>query len=102
MHLIMNALEEVTSRAHPNVSEISLLITLVSASAGFEPAAKKKKKKNGQTEESQFGPRSSSSHLLPFPAVFAAIQVLRLPCLKRHQTPFRSPLHSYCGNLNGE
>lgn len=42
MHLIMNALEEVTSRAHPNVSEISLLITLVSASAGFEPAAKKK------------------------------------------------------------
>lgn len=40
MHLIMNALEEVTSRAHPNVSEISLLITLVSASAGFEPAEK--------------------------------------------------------------
>lgn len=32
MHLIMNALEEVTSCAHPNVSEISLLITLVSAS----------------------------------------------------------------------
>lgn len=30
MHLIMNALEKVTSRAHPNVSEISLLITLVS------------------------------------------------------------------------
>lgn len=43
MHLIMNALEEVTSRAHPNVSEISLLITLVSASAGFEPAKKKNK-----------------------------------------------------------
>lgn len=42
MHLIMNALEEVTSRAHPNVSEISLLITLVSASAGFKPAGKKK------------------------------------------------------------
>lgn len=40
MHLIMNALEEVTSRAHPNVSEISLLITLVPASAGFEPAVK--------------------------------------------------------------
>lgn len=40
MHLIMNALEEVTSRAHPNVSEISLLITLVSASARFEPAEK--------------------------------------------------------------
>lgn len=40
MHLIMNALEEVTSRAHPNVSEISLLITLVSASAGFEPDEK--------------------------------------------------------------
>lgn len=78
MHLIMNALEEVTSRAHPNVSEISLLITLVSASAGFEPAAAAaKNKKIGQTEESQFGPRSSSSHLLPFPAVFAAIQVLR-------------------------
>lgn len=40
MHLIMNALEEVTSRAHPNVSEISLLITLVSASAEFKPAEK--------------------------------------------------------------
>lgn len=40
MHLIMNALEEVTSRAHPNVSEISLLITLVSVSAGFQPAEK--------------------------------------------------------------
>lgn len=40
MHLIMNALEEVTSRAHSNVSEISLLITPVSASAGFEPAEK--------------------------------------------------------------
>lgn len=36
MHLIMNALEEVTSCAHPNVSEISLLITPVSARApGF-------------------------------------------------------------------
>lgn len=32
MHLIMNALEEVTSCAHPNVSEISLLITLMSVS----------------------------------------------------------------------
>lgn len=40
MHLIMNALEEVTSRAHPNVSEISLLITLVSVSARFQPAEK--------------------------------------------------------------
>lgn len=40
MHLIMNALEEVTSRAHSNVSEISLLITHVSASAGFEPPEK--------------------------------------------------------------
>lgn len=40
MHLIMNALEEVTSRAHPNVSELSLLITLVSASAGFKLAKK--------------------------------------------------------------
>lgn len=30
MHLIMNALEKVTSRAYPNVSEISLLITLMS------------------------------------------------------------------------
>lgn len=40
MHLIMNALEEVNSRAHPNVSKISLLITLVSASAEFKPAKK--------------------------------------------------------------
>lgn len=32
MHLIMNALEEVTSCVHPNVSEISLLITLMSVS----------------------------------------------------------------------
>lgn len=33
MHLIMKALEKVTSRAHPNVSEISLLITAVSGLA---------------------------------------------------------------------
>lgn len=48
MHLIMNALEEVTSRAHPNVSEISLLITLVSVSAGFQPD-----KKSYQIKETQ-------------------------------------------------
>ena len=34
MHLIMNALEKVTSCAHPDVSKISLLITLVSAGGG--------------------------------------------------------------------
>ena len=45
MHLIMNALEKVTSRAHPNVSKISLLITLVSVTAGSEPARDLKKKK---------------------------------------------------------
>lgn len=48
MHLIMNALEEVTSCAHPNVSEISLLITLMSVSE-FQPA--KKKKKRGENEK---------------------------------------------------
>lgn len=43
MHLIMNALEEVTSCAHPNVSEISLLITLVSVSMLSLNLPKKKK-----------------------------------------------------------
>ena len=59
MHLIMNALEEVTSRAHPNVSEISLLITLVSASAWFEPAEKIYKIK--ETQPAYYFAHQSSS-----------------------------------------
>lgn len=43
MHLIMNALEEVTSCAHPNVSEISLLITLMSVTVLSLNLPKKKK-----------------------------------------------------------
>lgn len=95
MHLIMNALEEVTSRAHPNVSEISLLITLVSASAGFEPAEKSTKSR----KLSQ--PTTVLITALPFP-LFCMIQVLLLPRLKRWWTPLSFPLYSYCGNLNGE
>lgn len=42
MHLIMKALEKVTSCVHPNVSEISLLITALS---GFLHLNSKKRKK---------------------------------------------------------
>lgn len=65
MHLIMNALEEVTSRAHPNVSEISLLITFVSASSRIEPAGekKRKKKKKNPNQGNSAGPLLFSSHL---------------------------------------
>lgn len=63
MHLIMNALEEVTSRAHPNVSEISLLITPVSASARFEPA-----EKTSQIKETQLA-YYCAHHSTSFPAV---------------------------------
>ncbi len=43
MHLIMKALEKVTSCVHPNVSEISLLITALS---GFLHLNSKKRKKS--------------------------------------------------------
>lgn len=68
MHLIMNALEEVTSRAHPNVSEISLLITRVSASAGFKTTGKKKK--SHQIKETGLA-YYCAHHGSSVPAVFA-------------------------------
>lgn len=99
MHLIMNALEEVTSRAHPNVSEISLLITLVSASAGFKPAGKKKKPRPNQGTSA--GLLLCSSRLFRA-CCFRGIQVLLLARLNSLRTPRSSLLHSYSGNLNGE
>lgn len=97
MHLIMNALEEVTSRAHPNVSEISLLITLVSASAGFKPAEKTPRPNQGTSA----GLLLCSSRLFRA-CCFRGIQVLLLARLNSLRTPRSSLLHSYSGNLNGE
>lgn len=68
MHLIMNALEEVTSRAYPNVSEISLLITLMSASTEFK--AGKKKKNPDQIKEPRLA-YYCAHHGCYAPAVFA-------------------------------
>lgn len=45
MHLIMKALEKVTSCAHPNVSEISLLIMTLSGFLHLNSKNQKKKKK---------------------------------------------------------
>lgn len=75
MHLIMNALEEVTSRAHPNVSEISLLITRVSASAGFKTTGKKKK-------------NPTKSRKLGWPTT---VLITALPCLLLLQDPGSGP-----------
>lgn len=97
MHLIMNALEEVTSRAHPNVSEISLLITLVSASAGFKPAEKTSRPNQGTSA----GLLLCSSRFFRA-CCFHGIQVLLLARLNSLRTPRSSLLHSYSGNLNGE
>lgn len=72
MHLIMNALEEVTSRAHPNVSEISLLITRVSASAGFKTTGKK----------------TTKSRKLGWPTT---VLITALPCLLLLQDPGSGP-----------
>lgn len=96
MHLIMNALEEVTSRAHPNVSEISLLITLVSASAEFKPAEKPR-----PNQGTSAGLLLCSSRLFRA-CCFRVIQILLLARLNRRQTPCSSLLHSFSGNLNGE
>ena len=95
MHLIMNALEEVTSRAHSNVSEISLLITLVSASAGFEPAEKIHQIK--ETPAYYCAHHSSSA-----PAVLRDPTSSPAPSKEVANTSPGFPLHSYCGNLNGE
>lgn len=73
MHLIMNALEEVTSRAHPNVSEISLLITRVSASAGLKTTGKKK-----------ITPNQGNS----WPTT---VLIMALPCLLFMQDPGSGP-----------
>ncbi len=51
MHLIMKALEKVTSCAHPNVSETSLLITALS---GFLHLNSKKRKKEKKKHSSLF------------------------------------------------
>lgn len=96
MHLIMNALEEVTSCVHPNVSEISLLITLVSASV---PGLNLPKKSN-KSRKLRW-PTTVLITAFPFP-LFRTIQVCLLPRLKTEWKPPSSLLHSYCGNLNGE
>ncbi len=46
MHLIMKALEKVTSCAHPNVSETSLLITALSGFLHLNSKKRKKRRKN--------------------------------------------------------
>lgn len=96
MHLIMNALEEVTSRAHPNVSEISLLITLVSVSARFEPD-----EKFHRIKETRWA--YSCAH---YSSSIPAVSCEKTSCCgglsKEVAHTSRLLLHPGTGNLNGE